>query len=344
MPALVSIVVTSYNKAPYLEQSVQSVLDQTYPEIECLIVDDGSTDNTREVGERLAATYSRVSYYYKTNGGISSARNFSFPLFEGEWVQFLDADDWIAEDKIEAQLKCLQDYPRDRVVFYSDYERVFMDRDDTILNRTPYHIGQLSKAQLMARLLVCPDFLADSPFPLLQQTMLMSRDLFREKSFDESLKACEDREFVLNLLHRDVPFVHVPIVGAFYRKHQSNLTDRGPLMRASYARYFELVRQRYPDLLPLCQKSIHFLLEKTLEEKDRQTFHQVLPLVTQFPVPLFEGKVKAANPFILRWTEQLRQVLPNFLLYERYRGPRSKRAIATLSRLLGSTRASDSTT
>jgi len=333
MSALVSVVITSYNKAPYLEQSVKSVLSQTYAEIECIIVDDGSTDNTREIAEQLTRQDSRVQYFLKPNGGVSSARNFSFSHVNGEWVQFLDADDWIHEDKIRSQLDCLNGYPRDRVAFYSDYERVYVDKTDKIVKRQVHHIGALTREQLIARLLICPDFLASSSFPLLQQTMLFSRALLDERFFDESLPACEDRELVLNWLYRDVPFIHTPIVGAFYRKHARNLTDQGTVMRQSYIRYFELVKQRYEDLLPLCQTSIHFLLEKTLEEKDWETFKRALPLVTAFPVPLLNKKVRASSPFWLQVIYKIRQLLPNFVFYERYRGPRSKKLLAALSRL-----------
>ena len=333
MSELVSIVITSFNKAPYLEQSIESVLAQTYPQVECIIVDDGSTDGTGAIAQKWAAKDPRVSYFFKENGGISSARNFSFSLVKGKWVQFLDADDWIHEDKIRFQVECLEKTGCDRIACYSDYERVYVDETETIVKRQKHEIDSLTSQQLIERLLICPDFLAKSSFPLLQQTMLFSRSLLDDRNFDETLQACEDRELVLNWLYRGIPFIHTPIIGAFYRKHASNLTDRGDVMRESYVRYFELVQQRYPDLLPLCQTSIHFLLEKAFETKDDKIFHRALPLVTQFPVPLLENKIQAQHSFWLPIIYQIRKRLPNFLFYERYRGPRSKKLLATFQRM-----------
>jgi glycosyltransferase involved in cell wall biosynthesis len=337
MNALVSIVITTFNKAQYLEQSVKSVLTQTYPEIECIIVDDGSTDNTAEVAQQLTQNDSRVQYFRKDNGGVSSARNFGIPLARGEWVQFLDADDWIPENKIKDQLAYIQDRSADDVVCYSDYERVYVDRQQTIVDRRPCIVGNLSKDQLIERLLICPDFLTDSPFPLLQQTLLMKRSLLQQLTFIESLKACEDREFVLNLLTRNIPFIYVPIIGAYYRKHAANLTDNAPLMKSSYVEYFNIIYQRYPSLAPLCQTSLLYLIRKIIEEKDTENFYRVKKLL-QFPVSL-HPQFTLTHPFFLEVVYRLRSLLPGLLFYDRYRGPRSKQLIATFAKILNSVKA-----
>lgn len=322
--SLVSIVVTSYNKAPYLEQSVQSVLAQTYPQIECIIVNDGSTDNTEEVAQKLVKKYPHIQYYAKPNGGISSARNFGIQKVKGEWVQFLDADDWIHEDKIRFQLACLQDFRDKEVVAYGDYERVYVDDNNQVVKSVPHQVGQLSKEQLVNRLLICPDFLADSPFPLLQQTMLFKTSLFNNIKFDESLKACEDRELVLDLLMQDFPYIYTPIIGAYYRKHASNLTDNGLLMRESYVGYFEVAKQKHGEDITLNSASLNLLVEKTIELKELALLIRVTKLV-DFPIYVFDGNLKVSNAFLLKLLYLLRLVIPDFILYKKYRGPRSQK-------------------
>jgi len=330
MNTSVSVVITTFNKARYLEQSVNSVLGQTLPNVECLIVDDGSTDNTKEVAEHLVSLHPQLRYFYKENGGVSDARNFGAQNATGEWLQFLDADDWIHEDKLRFQLSCRSE-SGENVVLYSDYERVLVDREDKIIKTVPYTVGSLTKEQLIERLLICPDFLADSPFPLLQQSMLFQRALLSQKSFDTNLKACEDREFVLELLLKGVKFVYAPMIGAYYRKHRSNLTDNERLMRESYIGYFELVQQHHPQLLPLCQKSVHYLIEQTFAEKDRGNFQRLAKLV-EFPVNLWQGRIKAYNLVLLHILYRLRSVIPNLLLYEKYRGPRSRKLLSLVLR------------
>lgn len=94
----VSVIIPAYNKADFTVQTVESVLRQTYPNIEIIVVDDGSTDQTRQ---RLAIFGSRIQYIYKDNSGACSARNRGIQLAQGEFIAFLDCDDLYEENKIE---------------------------------------------------------------------------------------------------------------------------------------------------------------------------------------------------------------------------------------------------
>lgn len=331
MMTLVSIVVTSYNKALYLEQAVKSVLAQTYSNIECIIVDDGSTDNTQEIVKELIAKYPHVQYFFKPNGGISSARNFGNSKANGEWIQFLDADDWIHEDKIRNQLECLQKFANQEVFAYSDYQRVYVDKSNQITKRISNQVGNSSREDLINRLLICPDFLASSPFPLLQQAMLFKKTIFDKYQFNENLKACEDRELMIDLLIHDIPFVYTPMLGAYYRKHAANLTDNGLLMRESYVRYFEIVKHKHQDLINLNTESLNLLIEKTIELKENHLLSRVSKLI-KFPIHILDGKLKISNPFMLKAFYTIRLALPNFLIYKHLRGPRSQKIFAWLSK------------
>lgn len=331
---LVSIVITSYNKAPYLEQAVNSVLAQTYSDIECIIVDDGSTDNTAEIVQELITRYPQIQYYVKPNGGISSARNFGNSKATGEWIQFLDADDWIHEDKIRFQLECLQSISEKEVFTYSDYQRVYVDKDNQIIKSVSHQIGELSKEELINRLLICPDFLADSSFPLLQQAMLFKKSIYDKYRFDETLKACEDRELMIDLLINDkIHYVYTPMIAAYYRKHSANLTDNGSLMRESYIRYFEVVKQKHQDSINLNAESLNLLVKKTIELKQTDLLARVSKLI-KFPIYILDGKVKVSNYWMLKAFYNFRLTLPDFVLYKHRRGPRSQKVIAWFSKVL----------
>ena len=91
MAPLVSFILPCFNRAIYLEKCVQSILNQTLSDLECLIIDDGSTDNTRQVANKLIAKDARVKYFYKENGGVSSARNFGINQAAGDWIQCLES-------------------------------------------------------------------------------------------------------------------------------------------------------------------------------------------------------------------------------------------------------------
>lgn len=92
---LISIVVPCYNQAQFLDECLQSVIDQTYQNWECIIVNDGSTDNSSIIAKNWAEKDSRFIYIHKENGGVSSARNFGIERANGEWILPLDGDDKI---------------------------------------------------------------------------------------------------------------------------------------------------------------------------------------------------------------------------------------------------------
>jgi len=120
MPSLVSVVIPTYNKPDYLEDAVDSVFGQTYSRLECIVIDDGSTDHTGQVVEKLSKKYSWLKTARKVNGGPSSARNMGLRLSSGEFVSFLDSDDVLLPDKIERQVDFLIAHPEVGLV-HSDY-------------------------------------------------------------------------------------------------------------------------------------------------------------------------------------------------------------------------------
>ncbi len=332
MTPLVSIIVTCFNQASYIERSVKSVLSQTFSDIECIIVDDGSADNSQEVAKQLMSLDPRVSYFYKENCGVSSARNFGFKQAQGKWIQFLDGDDWIHEDKIRFQLSHVSALDKEDTIFYTDYETVFIDKEGKITKRQENIVGALTREQLIQRLLI-PDFLADSPFPLLQQCLLISRGIFHELVFDEGLKALEDRDFPLNLLLAGVNFVHTPMVGAFYTKHQFNMTSNWSYMKNSYIMFYETVCGKHQELIPLSQMGINFFLKEAMREKEDNNFYRLVKMV-QFPVDFFNQKIYVNQTSLVKLIYKIRLIIPSFLIYEKYRGPRSRKIISLVSKLI----------
>ncbi|WP_442590246.1 glycosyltransferase family 2 protein [Pedobacter sp. AW31-3R] len=103
---LVSIIIPFYNSACYLADTIQSAIDQTWPRIEIILVDDGSTDHSYAVAEKFDGQY--IKLLRQENKGAAAARNLGLKEAKGEYIQFLDADDLLSADKITAQVKLLQ--------------------------------------------------------------------------------------------------------------------------------------------------------------------------------------------------------------------------------------------
>ena len=97
---LVSIVVPIYNVEKYLKRCVNSLLNQTYKNIEIILVDDGSTDSSGAICDQYKPKDNRIVVVHKSNGGLSDARNTGIDMARGEYIAFVDSDDYIHEDYI----------------------------------------------------------------------------------------------------------------------------------------------------------------------------------------------------------------------------------------------------
>ncbi len=115
----ISVVVPCYNQAQYLDECLQSVLNQTYQDWECIIVNDGSPDNTEEIAKNWVEKDTRFIYLSKENGGLSSARNAGIEIAKGEWILPLDADDKIGDQYLELAEK---EFEKDYTVIYCEAE------------------------------------------------------------------------------------------------------------------------------------------------------------------------------------------------------------------------------
>ena len=116
----VSIIIPTYNYATYLPTAVQSCLNQTYKSIEIIVVDDGSTDGTKDVVKEFNDS---VIYFYQKNSGVSAARNKGLELAKGDYLAFLDSDDYLTNNSIEIKLDILKKYPDIGIVFSSTYSK-----------------------------------------------------------------------------------------------------------------------------------------------------------------------------------------------------------------------------
>ncbi len=104
---LISIVVPCYNVEKYIDECVLSLIGQKYRNIEILLIDDGSIDKTGEIAKKYASEYDNIHYHYRINGGLSAARNTGIELAKGEYISFVDSDDWVEPDYIEKLYKAI---------------------------------------------------------------------------------------------------------------------------------------------------------------------------------------------------------------------------------------------
>lgn len=121
----ISVAIAVYNSEEYLERSISSVRNQTYKNLEIILVDDGSTDSCPAICDKYAAADSRVKVIHKENGGLYTSRNVGIENATGTYIAFLDGDDWIDEDMYEKMLFAMKDHGADLVA--CRYRWVYQD-------------------------------------------------------------------------------------------------------------------------------------------------------------------------------------------------------------------------
>lgn len=138
---LVSVIIPAYNIAPYLERGVDSVLHQTYRNLEIILVDDGSTDGSGQICDRLAGKDERIIVIHKKNGGLAEARNVGMDAARGSFIGFVDGDDWVDVDMYERMLGAALANQADMAV--CRYRRIYGERvEDASVDRVVVFEGQ----------------------------------------------------------------------------------------------------------------------------------------------------------------------------------------------------------
>lgn len=117
---LISVIIPVYNVEQYLARCMESVINQTYKNLEIILVNDGSTDNSGKMCDEYAGKDSRIKVIHKENGGASTARNVGLSIAQGEYIGFVDSDDWIERDMYEYLLRILHDTSSDISACYFD--------------------------------------------------------------------------------------------------------------------------------------------------------------------------------------------------------------------------------
>ena len=211
---LVSVIIPCYNHAHYLPTAVESVINQSHPAVEIVVVDDGSTDNTKQV----AQSYPQVKYIWEKNQGLPASRSTGIRNSTGDYIAFLDADDWLYTDAIKTNLRYLRQ--NDQLAFVSGaYEEV---KDaGKIIAICKNEIKSDHYQQLLF-----------SNYVGMISAVLYRRWVFNEVLFNESLKACEDYDLYLKITRKHPVLHHTETIAA-YRKHQANMSLDFPLMLSS---------------------------------------------------------------------------------------------------------------
>lgn len=212
MPA-VSVVIATYNRANYLGATLDGILNQRFRDFEVIVVDDGSTDDTRQLVESYGG---RVSYYYQNNSGPSAARNLGVGHAQADWISIQDSDDV----PLENHLECLYGYAQR----HAEVGMVFAN--GSYLNGPAHNrdrIIPMTKSRRLASQPVALADLFDKSIVRLQAALIAKSAYHRVGGHDESLRISMDLDLAFRLWAR-YPIAYLDEVVFAYRKHDGNIS------------------------------------------------------------------------------------------------------------------------
>ena len=245
MKPAVSIIVPVYNGEKTLERCVDSVLKQEYEDFELFLVNDGSTDKTREICDRYAASDERVLVIHKENSGVSESRNMAIAQAHGEYLQFLDCDDWITPDATKLLVRAAREEQADLVI--ADFYRVIGER---LSHKGDIGIdGVMDQEAFVGCMMEKP---ADFYYGVLWNK-LYRRDIIQEHQLqmNPEINWCEDFMFNLEYIRHAESFFALQVPIYYYLKRRGSLVSQGASITNTVrmkSNIFEYYNEFYKDV------------------------------------------------------------------------------------------------
>lgn len=230
----ISVIIPVYNTETYLEKCLESVMSQTYKNLEIILVDDGSTDGSGKLVDIYAKKDERIVAIHKENGGVSSARNVGLNVSTGEYVGFVDSDDWIEPDMYDKMMQALD---ADIDMIACGYFKDSNKSSEEVKNRKAVSCEWFSGEEMLRYIFYREDYRGVAAYSwnkIIRRSLVLEKGIF----FHPTLKVGEDVlwlvETILNV--QKVKYVDVPLYHYWQRTdsafHSEDLTKKSDLIRA----------------------------------------------------------------------------------------------------------------
>lgn len=238
-----SVVVPIYQGEKYIDRCIATIINQTYKNLEIILVDDGSTDKSLKICKKYECDDNRIKVVHKENGGLSSARNEGIKYATKKFITFVDCDDWIAQDIYEVCMKCFNENDIDIVDFKCVFSNEYGYIDDESY--------ELKKEEISGSKEILKDYLYRGQFekaPFSVCKKIYKIELFNDIQFPNG-KQNEDILTNYYLLGKCQKLIHVNKIGYYYYQNNSSLTNGA----------FKLKDE---DLLYVCKKILELSIDK----------------------------------------------------------------------------------
>lgn len=232
---LVSVIIPAYKAERFIEETIRSVINQSYTNIECIVVDDGSTDSLASIVLKLIKEDDRITYIRQQNEGVSSARNHGFKISKGEYISFLDADDIWNSKRIERTMHALVNSEDNLGLVHTDMR--FMTIDSVLMDQKNYGLS----GKVLDDLLLWEQCVIPAP-----SSVLIKREVLNNIGlFNSELSTAADQEFFMRVTHR-YQILRIPEELGFSRIYGTSMSrNNAHLLEKDHIKAFELAKQNH---------------------------------------------------------------------------------------------------
>ena len=236
-----TVIIPAYNAAATVRQTLNSVLAQSYQQIEVIVVDDGSSDNTSAIVGEFVERDARFKLVAQSNAGVGAARNTAIGLASGKYIAPLDADDFWLPEKLEKQVVCMEQCDRETGFVYCWYR---------LVNRLGTFIGDCHPETFEGRLrqvILLRNVVGNGSVPLIRATALEKVGLYLTRAEQGGAQGCEDWDLYLRIAEEfGVRMVFDYLLA--YRQNVSGMSGNAEKMAASFEVFLHRARKRNRDL------------------------------------------------------------------------------------------------
>lgn len=267
MSDLISVIIPAFNSAHTLDACLSSVLEQTYGNLEIIIIDDGSTDNSKEICDQYASAHTRIRAFHQQNRGPSAARNVGLRAAQGQYIAFVDSDDELHPDYFKTLLEMLVRYEAD--VSAISYQIVAQDKAASLVRENTKTLIFDSKEAVS-------DLLYQKHLDSSQCCKLYRRAIIDGMTFPEDIRVYEDLEFVYHVFCQCKRITWTDKKMYYYHKQSSGQMDSLSPITGDAFMVMERIGQdlyhRFPHLTKAIENrtiSVSFNILKLLSQSQR---------------------------------------------------------------------------
>lgn len=255
MNSKVSVIIPVYNIEAYLERCIKSIINQQYSNLEIILVDDGSTDSSPEICDSYAREDTRIKVIHKKNGGLADARNAGLDIVTGDYIAFIDSDDYIHKDMFQVMLKVLKE--NDLSIVECNYKKTKASLDVSYYENTK----DSSDVTIFSKRNAVVNAIMDHKLKNVVTNKLYKKELWEEMRYPKG-KIFEDVAMTYKIINQCEHIGKIENAFYYYFQREDSIVNSSFSVNkldhcTALLEILEFIEKEYPEVAPLCSLQFH---------------------------------------------------------------------------------------